>query len=302
MKYIIGVDGGGTKTLGILFDTDGNVVRKVLSGVGNFSVDPEQTVENLFEVLETLTSGVDIADLEMIQIGIAGYTNYPHKIELLDRIQGMYTTRTEIVTDAEIALYSVKKDSDLDVIMALGGTGSVVMVEHQGKIRFIGGYGHLLGDEGSGYHLAITALKNIIDQYEKSLPGTKLSNDILAKIEAKNYSEIKNFVYNHPKSEIARLSEFIATHALEGDIEAIELFKQEGRLLADQAIKAYNTLPGKPEVMIGLKGGFLLNAPYVKETFVSELRKAEIRYKMDDSLLDPVYGAYYMAKKHLNER
>ena len=301
-RYIIGVDGGGTKTLAVTFDLEGNEVIRKTSGFGNFSVDDSLTINHLNDVLNQITKEIPNDEIQEIVIGIAGYSNFSSKKELLSILKSTFGTTVKMVTDAEIALYSVKQERLQNVIMVLGGTGSVVMVEDKGKIRFIGGFGHLLGDEGSGYHLAITALKNIIDQYENGLEITPLTKAILKQINASDYTEIKAFVYNNKKSEIAKLSHFIAEYAINGDVEAISLFKEEGKLLAEQTIKAYRSLKSNDEVLVGIKGGFLLNAPYVKETLMEELNRSDMKYKMDDTLLEPVWGAYYLAKHHLRKR
>jgi len=104
-KYIIGVDGGGTKALGILFDEFGNEERKAVSGFANFSVDPQATITHLHDVLEILTYGIPLEDIIAIQIGIAGYSNFTGKVELMAELQKLYPTSIQIVTDAEIALY-----------------------------------------------------------------------------------------------------------------------------------------------------------------------------------------------------
>lgn len=300
-KYIIGIDGGGTSTLGVLFDLSGNEIKRIEKEFANFSVDVELSEEHIQEAIQELYNGNE-TEIEMISMGIAGYTNYPNKESFVRMLEGKYQTKVTMVTDAEIALYSVKKEHDKDVIMILGGTGSVVMVGNEEGIKFIGGFGHLLGDEGSGYHLAVTALKNIINQFENGKKETTLTKAILKKIGAEDYSQIKNFVYNNKKSEIAKLSMYIAKYAKNNDKEAIRLFVNEGVLLADQALKAYKTLHSHKEVLIGIKGGFLLQAPYVKETVISEIKKYRINYILDDNPVEPVYGTYYLAIAHLKKR
>ncbi len=301
-KYIIGVDGGGTKTLGVLYSLQGEEIKRSISGFANFSVNEKETIEHLQKVLDKLTKDIDLVDLSMIQIGIAGYSNFTRKADLKNDLIKKYHCEVSLVTDAEIALYSVKKTSEMHVIMVLGGTGSAVMYEVAGEVKLIGGFGHLLGDEGSGYHLAITALKNIINQYEEQKEITPLTHNILKEIGAESYSEIKTFVYNNKKTEIAKLSEFIAEYALNKDVEAINLFENEGRLLARQALKAYQAMNAPREVIIGIKGGFLLNAPYVKDALVSELNNYNISYTLDASTTEPVLGAYYLAKRQLLKR
>lgn len=83
--------------------------------------------------------------------------------------------------------------------MVLGGTGSVIIAYVNDKIHFIGGYGPLLGDEGSSYHLVIEELKHIINQFEEKKKITDLTKALLNKIEAKSYTDIKAFVYNNTK-------------------------------------------------------------------------------------------------------
>ncbi|MFP4478041.1 MAG: BadF/BadG/BcrA/BcrD ATPase family protein [Candidatus Izemoplasmatales bacterium] len=301
--YIIGIDGGATKTLGILFDLDGNEIKRVEKGFGNFSVNSQETIDHLYAVIDDLICEISLSDLEMIQAGMAGYSNFPNKVTLIEDLKKRYKTKVSITTDAEVAFNSIKRNRDKNVIMILGGTGSVVMFDKgDDDTHLIGGFGHLLGDEGSGYHLAITALKNIINQFEERAEITPLSKSILKKIGAKDYSEIKNFVYNNQKIEIASLSRFIADYANKGNQEAIRLFENEGRLLAKEVIKAYRAMDTSEDVIIGIKGGFLINAPYVKDVLISELNKYNIQYKMDESSVEPIYGAYYLAKSHIDKR
>lgn len=300
-KYIIGIDGGATKTLGVLFDFDGNEVKRVVEDFSNFSVDVSKTEKHIIQTIESLIKGYE-DDVSMIQMGIAGYTNYENKDSFIEYLKSKYGVEVCIVTDAEVALYSVRKDQNKGTIMVLGGTGSVVMVGDEDNIRFIGGFGHILGDQGSGYHLAVSALKNVINQFESGKRITDLSREILNKINAKDYSEIKNFVYNNHKSDIAKLSLYIAEFANAGNGEAIKLFIDEGVFLADQTLKAFQTLKTSDEIIIGIKGGFLLKAPYVKETLINEINKFGIKYILDDHPMEPIYGTYYLAMKHLEKR
>ncbi len=301
-NYIIGIDGGGTKTLGVLFDESGTEVARTEQGFANFRVDKETAKTHLIATINALTATIDLKDLAFIQIGVAGVPDDAYKQMLLKELKATYKTPVDLVTDATIALYSIRKHSDDCVIMVLGGTGSAIMVKDGDKDRLIGGFGHLLGDEGSGYHLAISALRNIIQQYEEDKPITPLSRAILDQIHAPDYFAIKDFVYNSSKKQIAKLSEFIARHANAGDVEAIELFRQEGRHLARQTLTAFRQLETCRQVTIGFRGGFLLNAPYVRATMIAELDKSHVQYKIDEEPVEPVVGAYYLGhRQSLNE-
>lgn len=299
--YIIGIDSGGTKTKGVLFDMAGNQIKDTYSGFGNFNVDPSMTKKHIFDALDDLTEEIDVSELKFILIGVAGYSNYPDKDKFIADISKKYQTKIKAVTDALVALYSVKQDKYKQVIMVLGGTGSVIIAYVNDKIHFIGGYGPLLGDEGSSYHLVIEELKHIINQFEEKKKITDLTKALLNKIEAKSYTDIKAFVYNNTKNKIAELSQFIALYALKGDSEAKDLFVKEGEFLARQTYNAYRLMNPNLEVRIGVRGSFLLNAPYVLETLIKSLDQMNIKYTIDDSLSDPVIGAYYLAMEYLKE-
>jgi len=301
-KYIIGIDGGGTKTLGVLFNMDGKELRRVEHGFSNFSIDEDIAKTNVEMTIADLVNDLGTDREIFIQMGIAGYSKIKKSTQFIKSLEKKFDVTVDLDSDAIIALYSVKKDQDINVIMVIGGTGSVLMVTDGEKTNLIGGFGHLLGDEGSAYHLAITALKKIIEEKESNQPYSQLSEAILKEISVIDYQDIKNFVYNSNKSDIAKLSKFIAECALNQDIDAIDLLKMEGRHLAKQTINAYNKSNHKEKVVIALRGGFLLNAPYVKETLIEELTRSLKDFEIDIHPIEPVIGAYYLGFLKLSKR
>ena len=301
-KYIIGIDGGGTKTLGVLFDIDGHELKRVEFGFSNFSIDEDIAKANVEKTIEALEKDLE-SDRELfIQMGIAGYSKIKKSTQFVKSLEKKFNAIVDLDSDAIIALYSVKQNKNVNVIMVIGGTGSVLMVSDGDQASMVGGFGHLLGDEGSAYHLAITALKKIIEEKESNQKMSELSKLILKEIEALDYLDIKNFVYNNNKSDIARLAKFIAQCALNHNLDAISLLKQEGRYLAKQTLNAYNLSNKKEKVVIALRGGFLLNAPYVKDTLIEELKISLKDFELDIHPIEPVIGAYYLGFLKLSKR
>ena len=294
-KYILGIDGGGTKTLGVLYDLKGQEVSRKIFGYSNFSVSPEVSKQHIEETIDYFTQLYK--DKMIVVCGIAGASKLVDQDGYKKELEAKYSVDIIIVSDAEIALYSIKKDTTSCAIMVLGGTGSAIMLSEGNTSHIIGGFGHILGDEGSGYHLSITALKNIINEYEENEEVSELSKLILKEIKAESYFDIKSFVYNQSKSDIAALSEFIASCAMAGNEMAKDLFIEQGKHLARQTILAYKKLNVCDNVVIGIRGGFLLNAPFVKETLISELEKSNINVRIDLDPCEPVVGAYYLGLK-----
>ncbi|MCF7931255.1 MAG: hypothetical protein K9L02_07080 [Acholeplasmataceae bacterium] len=301
-KYIIGIDGGGTKTLGVLYNFEGVELNRVEFGFSNFSMGEEEAKQNIEKTLDELCKNLE-EDRELyIQMGIAGISKLREQNLYKAKLETMFNAQVSLDSDALIALYSVKKDQNVNVILVIGGTGSVLMIGEDDHVQIVGGFGHLLGDEGSAYHLVTSALKKIIEDKESNQPDTDLSIQILKEIKAPDYQAIKDFVYNENKKTIAGLSRFIANRALNHDPDAIELFIQEGQFLAKQTLNAYHKIKNKQDVIIALRGGFLLSAPYVKETLIKELGKHIKDYQIDIHQVEPVIGAYYLGFLKLSKR
>ncbi len=109
-------------------------------------------------------------------------------------------------------------------------------------------------------------------------------------------------MYSGSKGSIAKLSMFISKLALEGDLDAKKLFVDEGKHLARQTYSAFKKFNTTEKVLIGIKGGFLLKAPFVKDTLISELDKQKIDYEISKDEVDPVVGAYYLGLKKISMR
>ncbi len=301
-KYIIGIDGGGTKTLGVLYNLEGTELKRVEFGFSNFSMGEEEAKQNIELTITELCKDLEDDRILYIQMGIAGISKLRNSSVYRSKLETMFNASISIDSDALIALYSVKKDQNVNVILVIGGTGSVLMIGEDDDVQIVGGFGHLIGDEGSAYHLVTSAFKKIIEDKESNKPDTDLSIKILKEIKAPDYQAIKDFVYNENKKTIAGLSRFIADRAINQDPDAIDLFVREGKFLAKQTINAYHKIKNKHDVIIALRGGFLLSAPYVKETLMKELGRHIKDYQIDVLQVEPVIGAYYLGFLKLSKR
>jgi N-acetylglucosamine kinase-like BadF-type ATPase len=296
--YVIGIDGGGTKTLGVLYRIDGLEVKRVQLGFSNFSVDEVQAKNTLITLIKSLLKGLDLSRKVFIQMGIAGASRLSNKKSFIEDLEAKFNCKAELDTDALIALYSVDKRKGEIPILAIGGTGSIVMIEKEQVVERIGGWGHLLGDEGSAYHLVIRAIKNIINEYELGQGLGVLSQHLLNQMNLDDPKGIIDYVYNKPKSELALLSTEIQEVA-KTDIFAKNLLMNEAKLLSSQIITAYKRFIKDEKVVIALKGSFALKALYVRETILEDLKKQLPNVRMDEAGYEPVYGAYRLAKNKI---
>lgn len=296
--YIIGIDGGGTKTLGVVYDYEGNEKKRIQVGFSNFSVNVEKSKETILKLISKLVSGIPKEKKVFIQMGIAGASRLTETESFLKEIEEKFDCTANLDIDAIISLYAISKTENESLIMAIGGTGSVIMIEHENEINRLGGWGHILGDDGSAYHLVIEALKNLIAEFESNEPFSVLSEHLIKVIGITKPKQLLEYVYNTDKSTIAQLSLEIQSVA-SVDLKVKELLVNEGKLLANQIVKAYDRYIKKGNVVVALRGSFSLKALYVNETIITEVNKQikNVRFDLDGP--EPVYGAYVLAKKKI---
>ncbi len=301
-KYIVGLDGGGTKTLAVLYDEKGFELSRKIGKFSNFNINEAQAKRNLEILLDDLLQTVDKAKPLFIQMGISGYSGLKDKKQYENYLSTRYHAKVSIESDALIALYAIKKNESDQVILIIAGTGSVLMFSDQSKFEQIGGYGQLLGDEGSAYHLSISALKHILNEHENNKAYCPMSRAIMLAINASDNHDVKNFVYQHEKSEIAALSGHVISNlANQGDKDAIALYKAEAMALVKQAMAAYKKMDHPKTVIVGIRGSFIKENPLVSQIIVNELKRKISGFKLDDGQIETVKGAYYLALKRLVE-
>ena len=300
---LIGIDGGGTKTLGVVYNLDGTEQTRIEKGFANFSVDVSKTKQHIESCIDALMATLNATDtVRHIQLGIAGLSALNDPNAYAQMLSHRYNTSVDLVTDAVLALHSIQRDVDQGVIMIVSGTGSVVMADEAGETTVIGGYGHLLGEEGSGYHLAIQALKQLIAEQENGQPTSSLSKRLADHLALNRREDLIQFIYRGKKQDIARLALIIAKEAKAGDLKARQLFEEEGRYLGKQTWNAYKKLQTKQPPIIALRGTFLMQAPFVKHTLMEFLQTHIKQFIVDDEPVEPVIGAYYLGQSKLAKR
>lgn len=298
--YVIGIDGGGTKTLGVLYDFNGKEIKRIQVGFSSFTVDEERSKSTIIKLISELVLGIVKTKKVFIQMGISGASRLSDPKSFIKEIEKKFDCDASLEIDAIISLYAVPKKQDESLIMAIGGTGSVIMINNNKEINRLGGWGHLLGGGGSAYHLVISAFKKLTDEYDSGVPFSLVSKHLIKVVGAETSQKIVEFVYNTDKSTLAKLSLEIQTLGKKDPVVK-KLLINEGKLLAEQIILAYKRYVKEGKVVVALRGSFALKALYVKETVMEEVKKeiSNIRFDIDGP--EPVYGAYVLAKNKIEK-
>jgi glucosamine kinase len=263
-KYVVGIDAGGTKTVGLLADETGQVLAEARGGGANLQTHGELEVEKVFDtIMDTLAGDRRIA---AVGLGIAG-VDRPHDEtvirNILRRLGHRETAR--VVNDAAIALVAGAPERYGIVILA--GTGSIAYgVDPAGKAVRSGGYGFLLADEGSGYWLGHQALRAVVRAADGRGPETQLSGVIFEALGVGSVPELVPRVYERglPKHKIAALAPLVQKAHDAGDMVAGKLIEAAARELAMAARAVAGRLSfGDRDYKVVLAGGVFKGCPSI---------------------------------------
>lgn len=294
MRYVVGIDAGGTKTVGLLADETGRVLAEARGSGANLQTGGELDVEKVFDdVLEALGRDHPIS---AVCLGIAG-VDRPQDEQvikgILRRLGHRQTAR--VVNDAAIALAAGAPDRTGVVVLA--GTGSIAYgADPTGKTARAGGYGFLLADEGSGYWLGHQSLRAVVRAADGRGPTTRLTPLLFAELEVASVPELVPRVYERglPKHRIAALAPLVQKAHDAGDAVASELIALGARELAliARSVARQLALGSSPYPLV-LAGGVFKGCPALVDPLVASLELPLARPVLLD--VEPARGAVNLA-------
>ncbi|MFA1711158.1 N-acetylglucosamine kinase [Peribacillus frigoritolerans] len=297
MNYIIGVDGGGTKTEAVAYDMDGNKISEGRAGFGNLLINEKKATANIIKAIEQSMTPIDDGSCQYICLGLAGYGGVENPQGIKSALSKAFNAPFTIVNDAIIAHAALLKGND--GILTISGTGAVSIGIHEGIEKAAGGWGHILGDEGSGYWIAMQAFIRMTKEEDEGYEYSHLTESILKKLGYLSVMELKKFIYSATKSEIAAFVPLIVQHAEKGDGFSQNILNQAGYHLAKQTLEVIKKLKLCENVTIALKGSILTNVPLVQSSFINhiKLENPNVKFVLED--VSATLGCYYIAMKHL---
>lgn len=220
MLYL-GIDAGASSTKWACVDDAGSIKSGVVGPIDGHI----QRSESLVRMRSTL-SGIATASggqISRIFIGITGIAEgSQERAETMSVIGEIFRdAQIELESDIHLA-YRVHFPKE-DGVLLYAGTGAVACTRVDGKLRRVGGWGYLLGDEGAGYWIgrqAIRSLLALVDKEEVPRLGS-MESEIAAAIGGSDWATIKNFVYGRNRSEIAALARIVFSSQGEESSNAI---------------------------------------------------------------------------------
>jgi N-acetylglucosamine kinase-like BadF-type ATPase len=202
-------------------------------------------------------------------------------------------------TDARVALAGATGNKPGVVIIA--GTGSIACgVNSRGRFARAGGWGPVMGDEGSGSYIGRRALESVMMSYDYRGEPTSMMEPILRHFGVSSPPELPPVIYDDPDRaarEITQLSKIAVEAAREGDKVAEEILKDAAKELAVATIAVIEQLRmERDEFQVAYVGGVFEAGDLILDQFSEEIQAFATHAKIAPPIDPPVIGAAQMAK------
>ncbi len=296
-RYLLGIDGGATKTLAAVLDLEDQALHIGRAGPSNEdAVGAKAAVQALLDAAGEALGGAGIEedDLAAAVAAVAGTDTS----SVTRHVHGARGEEWIVVNDVVGAWATATAGGP--GVAAIAGTGSNVFgASAEGKSWRTGGWGHLLGDEGSGYWLGVESIRAALRDRDGSGPPTRLSAAASEFFGQQSVEAVASLVYSKPltKGEIAAFAIDTAELAEQGDGVAAELFERGGTLLGGQIATVIERVGLRGEFPVGLIG----SAYKAGEVFLAPLRRRVAESAPGAQLtiveMAPVGGSLQLAAK-----
>lgn len=230
--YFLGIDAGSSATKWAVVDDGGKEITRGKSIPVDGHIYRDETRKQWNQYLSEIQEKIQVP-ITAIYAGVTGASDFPEEnSEIANLIKEKFpAAHVHVVIDVALGYQANVRNSRGVYLYA--GTGSIaVYMDSLGRIRTIGGWGYLLGDEGAGYWIGISALREILADLENGSGDSRLSSIVTTHGQTPTFNLIKELVYGSPRNKVAALAKEVIELAKTGDQKSLEIIKSAAQELA----------------------------------------------------------------------
>jgi N-acetylmuramic acid 6-phosphate etherase len=301
----LGIECGGTRSIALLSDATGKQFVRVEAGGANLKLLTDPQLHAHFRKINSLLKSP--RGVVALSIGMAGARTETDRQRIRTVAEKVWNQIPCYATnDLETALAAAESANGeaLPRVLVLSGTGSCCFGKTSDgkKTAKVGGWGHLLGDKGSGYEIGLRTLKTLVLHYDRDGVWPALGQKILRSLELNTPNELIGWVQSAGKSDVAALAIEVFNAWAKKDKIATEIITAAAESLAtDGADCARHLVKAGTAVQFILAGSLPLKQP----KFAAEIERIVLQ-SWPKGVVTPlkresVWGAIELAKKHFAE-
>lgn len=298
----LGIECGGTHSTALAVEANGKRVLQIQSGPANLYLLNDEQLRKHFSEIRHGHNG--LPEISGLAIGMAGARTDEDKQRIRRAAEKIWPGVPCYATnDLETALACAETESNSKAktrVLVISGTGSCCYgTNDKGKAAKVGGWGHILGDKGSGYEIGMRGLKAAIYYFDRDGKWPKLGQRLLRSLQLNSPNDLIGWVLKAPKNEVAGLAVDVFDAWSKKDKIATDILNAAATSLAKDAVDCARRLTkSKSPVHFVLSGSILLKQP----KFAALVRKLILR-QWPNAIVAPlkresIWGAVELAKKY----
>jgi glucosamine kinase len=304
MRFVLGFDGGGTKTECVLMDEAGLVRADGRAGPSNpmrvgFGGALAAVCEAGRSVMQQVKVSTD--DVGVLVAGLAGLAQAESQRKMKKLLAEEFPgVEVFVCTDLDLILEATGKRR---AIVLLAGTGSAAVGrDANGQVIRVGGHGPLLGDEGSAYDVGRRAAIAALREADRGIPDSHLAARVLRELRASDWEDLQLRVYRTPDEVFPRIFPVIADAADQGDPAARALLQDAAADLAGLVVDLMERLELDREKFLLVKsGGMVGRSTYFDKLLDERLHLAAPGAEFGALIVTAAQAAARMALRILSE-
>lgn len=277
--FNIGVDAGGTKTRACLFDGE-NVISESITDMGNPVENYDLAMNNINYAIDSVLQDKDVSstDVSCIAIGCAG----AESMGLIPIMQHSFEKKykTKIILESDVVMSHIATFNNTDGILLISGTGSAAI--NRGKDKFIkkGGWGPIVGDEGSAYWIGMHFVKQLTEYIDNN-PVEDGFEELVPRLQEtlSNRRDVIDTVYLQPKKKIANLA--LLTLEFPDNPYVQKLLKAAGLELSKLVL---SVITDPEDTKIAIEGSVIKNNEVVRHAMEDDLTKHGVKFSYRDTV------------------
>jgi len=312
MGLFVAIDAGGTKTQCLIADEERVLARASTATVKLMRVSEAEATARLQVMLGEVAAaaGVSLGQVERTCFGLAGVSGSVVQAWARRAVTAMVAGELILCGDEEIALDAAFAGGE--GILVIAGTGSNAIGRAAGGEVFgAGGWGPVLGDEGSGYWIGLEAIRAALRAQDRIGTGggeTSLLREIEREWGLVSVAELvavanqRTFVDGTSPADFAALAPVVARCAEVGDALAAGILERAGEELAELVSVVFHKMSGPvaagtgAEIGVAFTGSVLARIAAVREAMVARLAVAVPGARIAEAAVDPLDGALWRAR------